>query len=298
MLFAIVLRGMNKKRVEICIWAGLQSLPWICLQIRKLSMKIYHVDAFTAKAFKGNPAAVCLLEYPKVDTWMQSVAMEMNLSETAFLIRQGDGYNLRWFTPKVEVDLCGHGTLASAHVLFGSGGARHDAVIRFYTRSGLLTAVLNDGWIELNFPSTPDAEVSAPEGLTEALGIEARYIGKTQFDYIVEVGSEEIVRNMDPDFNALCRVQTRGIIVTSRADSGEFDFISRFFCPVLGIREDPVTGSAHCCLGPYWAKKLNKNNLVAYQASERGGMIRVRVDGDRIYLSGQAVTVLKAELLI
>jgi PhzF family phenazine biosynthesis protein len=261
-------------------------------------MKIYHVDAFTAKAFKGNPAAVCILEYPKVDTWMQSFATEMNLSETAFLIRQGDGYNLRWFTPKVEVDLCGHATLASAHILFESGGARRDTIIRFYTRSGLLTAALNEGWIELNFPSTPDAEVSAPEGLMEALGVETYHVGRSQFDYIVEVASEEIVRNMDPDFDALCQVSMRGVIVTSRADSGEFDFVSRFFCPAIGIREDPVTGSAHCCLGPYWAKKLHKNNFIAYQASERGGIIRVRVDGDRVYLSGQAVTVFKAELLI
>jgi PhzF family phenazine biosynthesis protein len=260
-------------------------------------MKIYHVDAFTAKAFSGNPAAVCILEHPKVDSWMQSVAMEMNLSETAFLIRQGDGYNLRWFTPKVEVDLCGHATLASAHVLFGSGGARHDAVVKFYTRSGLLTAALNDGWIELNFPSTPDVEVLAPEGLAAALGVEASYVGKTRFDYIVEVASEEIVRNMSPDFDALCQVPMRGVIVTSCTASGEFDFVSRFFCPVIGIREDPVTGSAHCCLGPYWAKKLNQNSFVAYQASERGGFIRVRVDGDRVWLSGQAVTVIKAELL-
>jgi PhzF family phenazine biosynthesis protein len=261
-------------------------------------VKIYHVDAFTAQAFKGNPAAVCILEHPMVDTWMQDVAMEMNLSETAFLIRQGDGYNLRWFTPKVEVDLCGHATLASAHVLFETGGARHDSIIRFYTKSGLLTAALNDSWIELNFPSTPAAEVSVPEGLRAALGVEARYVGKTQFDYMVEVTSEEIVRNLDPDAAGLCQVPTRGIIVTSQASSDEFDFISRFFCPILGIKEDPVTGSAHCCLGPYWAKKLNKNNLVAYQASERGGIIRVRVDGDRVCLSGQAVTVQKGELLI
>ena len=261
-------------------------------------MKIYHVDAFAIRAFRGNPAAVCLLDHPKVDTWMQNVAMEMNLSETAFLIRQGDGYNLRWFTPKVEVDLCGHATLAGAHVLFESGGAWHDSVIRFYTRSGLLTAALNDGWIELNFPSTPDVETFAPEGLLAALGVEARYVGKTKFDYIVEVASEEIVRNMDPDFDALCQVPTRGVIVTSRAGSGEFDFVSRFFCPILGIREDPVTGSAHCCLGPYWANKLNKKDFVAYQASERGGTIHVRIDGDRVYLSGQAVTVQKGELLI
>ncbi len=261
-------------------------------------MKMYHVDAFTAQAFKGNPAAVCILEHPKVDTWMQSVAMEMNLSETAFLIRQADGYNLRWFTPKVEVDLCGHATLASAHVLFESGGAWHDTTIRFYTRSGLLMATQADGWIELNFPATPEMQTSAPEELTTALGVEPRYIGKTQFDYIVEVASEEMVRNLDPDFDALCRIQTRGIIVTSRASSDEFDFVSRFFCPVVGIKEDPVTGSAHCCLGPYWMRKLNKKEFVAYQASERGGIIRVRVDKDRVYLSGQALTVKKGELLV
>jgi PhzF family phenazine biosynthesis protein len=261
-------------------------------------LKIYHVDAFTAKAFKGNPAAVCLLEHPKVDTWMQNIAGEMNLSETAFLIRQGDGYNLRWFTPKVEVDLCGHATLASAHVLFKSGGVRQDTDIRFYTKSGILTAALNDDWIELNFPATPEMVTPAPEGLVTALGIDACYIGKTQFDYIVEVASEEIVRNISPDFDALCRVPARGIIVTSRADSGEFDFVSRFFCPVLGIKEDPVTGSAHCCLGPYWARKLDKMEFVACQVSERGGVIRVRVDGDRVFLSGQATSVLAGELLV
>jgi PhzF family phenazine biosynthesis protein len=261
-------------------------------------LKIYHVNAFTRRSFAGNPAAVCLLEHPKVDSWMQGVAMQMNVSETAFLLRKGDGYNLRWFTPKVEVDLCGHGTLASAHVLFQTGGAQHDAIINFYTNSGLLTAVLNADWIELNFPTTPDEETSAPEGLEAALGIEARYIGKTQFDYIVEVASDEIVRNLNPDFEALRHVPTRGVIVTSSTDSDEFDFVSRFFCPILGINEDPVTGSAHCCLGPYWARKLDKTDLVAYQASRRGGIIRVRVDNDRIRLSGQAVTVVKGELLI
>lgn len=261
-------------------------------------MKIYHVDAFTAEAFGGNPAAVCLLEYPKVDSWMQDVAAEMCLSETVFLIRQGDGYNLRWFTPKMEVDLCGHATLAAAYVLFYSGGARRDAVIRFYTKSGPLEAVWNNDRIELDFPATPDSEVSAPEGLLAALGVEARYVGKTVFDYIVEVGSEDTVRNMTPDFSALCRVPARGTIVTSRTTSGEFDFISRFFCPILGIKEDPVTGSAHCCLGPYWAKKLCREEFVAYQASERGGIIRVRIDGDRVYLSGQAVIVHKGELLV
>lgn len=261
-------------------------------------MKIYHVDAFTVRPFTGNPAAVCLLEYPKVDSWMQNVAKEMNLSETAFLIRQGDGYKLRWFTPEVEVELCGHATLAAAHILWITGGSPRDAAIRFYTKSGLLTAYLRDDWIELDFPSTPDEEVSAPEGLTKALGVEAGYVGKTRFDYIVEVASEEIIRSIKPDFDILCRVPTRGVIVTSRATAGEFDFVSRFFCPLLGIKEDPVTGSAHCSLGPYWARKLHKNEFVAYQASERGGVVKVRVDGDRVYLSGQAVVFLKGELSV
>ena len=194
-------------------------------------MRIYHVDAFAARPFKGNPAAVCLLEHPMADTWMQNVAMEMNLSETAFLIRQGDGYNLRWFTPKAEVDLCGHATLACAHVLFETGGERHDEILRFYSKSGLLTAAFVDGWIELNFPATPDTETVPPEGLTAALGVEARYVGRTQFDYVVEVASEETVRGLHPDYDALCRIPTRGIIVTSKADSSEYDFVSRFFCP-------------------------------------------------------------------
>jgi PhzF family phenazine biosynthesis protein len=261
-------------------------------------VKIYHVDAFTIRPFTGNPAAVCLLEYPKVDSWMQNVAGEMNLSETAFLIRQGDGYKLRWFTPKVEVELCGHATLAAAHVLWSMGGAPRDASIRFYTKSGLLTACLKDDWIELDFPSTPDVETSAPEGLTKALGVEAGYIGKTRFDYIVEVGSEEIVRSMKPNFDLLCQVPTRGVIVTSRSTTGEFDFASRFFCPLLGIKEDPVTGSAHCSLGPYWARKLHKNEFVAYQASKRGGTVKVRVNGDRVHLAGQAIVVLKGELTV
>lgn len=261
-------------------------------------MKIYHVDAFTTSAFGGNPAAVCLLEYPKVDTWMQNVAAEMCLSETAFLIRQGDGYNLRWFTPNVEVDLCGHATLAAAYVLFESSGARHDTDIRFYTKSGLLKATRNNDRIELDFPATPHTKTIAPEGLLSALGVEARYVGKTVFDYIVEVDSEEIVRNMTPDFNALSKIPTRGTIVTSRSFSGEFDFVSRFFCPILGIKEDPVTGSAHCCLGPYWAEKLCKETFVAYQASKRGGIIHVRIEGDRVHLSGQAVVIHKGELLV
>ena len=261
-------------------------------------MKIYHVDAFTARPLAGNPAAVCILGHPKIDSWMQNVAMEMNLSETAFLIRQGDGYRLRWFTPKAEVDLCGHATLASAHVLWTTGGAQRDAAILFYTKGGLLTAKLWDDWVELDFPSTPDEATPAPEGLTETLGVTALYVGKSRFDYLVEVESENVLRNIRPDFEALKGVPARGVIVTSRSESDEYDFVSRFFCPGLGVKEDPVTGSAHCCLGPYWARKLNKHEFVAYQASERGGVIKVRVDHDRVHLYGQAITVMKGELLV
>ncbi|HEX2964759.1 MAG TPA: PhzF family phenazine biosynthesis protein, partial [Syntrophorhabdaceae bacterium] len=235
-------------------------------------MKTYLVDAFTEKAFGGNPAVVCFLEYPKTDVWMQSIAKEMNVSETAFLIRQGDGYNLRWFTPMVEVELCGHATLASAFVLFQTGWAKTDQSVRFYTKSGILGAAWANEWISLDFPATPAKDAILPEGLVSALGVEPEYTGKTQFDFLIEVRSEEVVRGLKPDFGALAKVPRRGVIVTSRSDSPEADFVSRFFCPRLGINEDPVTGSAHCCLGPYWAKKLNRTEFVAHQASDRGGV--------------------------
>ncbi|HVN98202.1 MAG TPA: PhzF family phenazine biosynthesis protein [Syntrophorhabdaceae bacterium] len=259
-------------------------------------MRIFYVDAFTERPFAGNPAAVCLLEHPKVDSWMQNVAAEANLSETAFLLRQGDGYNLRWFTPRVEVELCGHATLASAHVLFATSGAPRDATINFYTKSGVLRASMTDGLIELNFPATPEEEAPIPEGLEAALGVRALYVGKTQFDYFVEVASDEMVRGLSPDFVALSSIPVRGVIVTAGSDSAKFDFVSRFFCPAVGINEDPVTGSAHCALGPYWARRLNKTTLVAYQASLRGGVVRVRLSDDRVYLAGGAVTVMSGEL--
>jgi PhzF family phenazine biosynthesis protein len=262
-----------------------------------MAQTIFQVDAFTDKPFAGNPAGVCILPEPRDEGWMQNVAREMNLSETAFLLKEQDGFNLRWFTPAVEVDLCGHATLASAHILWEAGYLKPEEQARFNTRSGLLTAERQGDWIEMNFPATPEEPAEAPAGLIEALGVPAAYVGKNRFDYLVEVDSEEVVRNMQPDFTLLLKVSARGIMVTSIPSTQDYDFVSRFFAPQVGINEDPVTGSAHCCLGPYWSKRLEKNEFVAYQASPRGGIIRVRVDGDRVYLGGQAVTVLRGELI-
>lgn len=262
-----------------------------------MGLTITQVDAFTNKPFAGNPAAVCILPAPRDTSWMQDVAREMNLSETAFLIRQADGFNLRWFTPAVEVDLCGHATLASAHVLWEAGHLQPNEPARFHTRSGLLTAERQGAWIELNFPAEPAAPSSAPADLAGALGVEIPYVGKNRFDYLVAVDSEETVRTIRPDFGRLKQMSLRGVIVTSRSSSQSYDFVSRFFAPGAGIDEDPVTGSAHCCLGPFWAQRLGKTEFVAYQASARGGIVRVRVAGERVYLAGQAVTVLRGELV-
>jgi len=262
-----------------------------------MGIAIFQVDAFTDKPFAGNPAAVCILSEPRSETWMQNVAQEMNLSETAFLREREDGFDLRWFTPAVEVDLCGHATLASAHILWESGRLSTGEQTRFHTRSGLLTAERRGEEIELNFPATPEEPTDAPPELIEALRVAHKYIGKNKFDYLVEVDSEEVVRNLKPDFALLKTLSVRGIMVTSIAASSGYDFVSRFFAPGAGIDEDPVTGSAHCCLGPYWRKRLGKEEFVAYQASERGGVVRVRVAGDRVYLGGRAVTVLRGELI-
>lgn len=261
-----------------------------------MGVKIFQVDAFTEKPFSGNPAAVCLLAEPRDEAWMQDVAREMNLSETAFLNEQEDGFDLRWFTPAVEVDLCGHATLASAHILWEIGRLPAGEEARFHTRSGLLTANGRAGEIELDFPATPDRPVDLPPGLGEALGVEPRYTGKSQYDYLVEVDSEEIVRGLRPDMARLKALPARGIMVTSVAASKAYDFVSRFFAPGAGIDEDPVTGSAHCCLGPFWSKRLGRDEMMAYQASARGGAVRVRVMGDRVHLGGRAVTVLCGEI--
>jgi PhzF family phenazine biosynthesis protein len=262
-----------------------------------MAQDIFQVDAFTDKPFAGNPAAVCVLTEAADEAWMQHLANEMNLSETAFLVPQGDGYNLRWFTPAVEVELCGHATLASAHILWEQEFLAPENPARFYTRSGLLGAVRKDAWIELDFPAEPEKQTEIPQDLFKALGTQAQYVGKNRFDFILEFESAEMVRKMSPDFTLLSKLSARGFIVTSRSDAGVYDFVSRFFAPAAGVNEDPVTGSAHCCLGPYWARKLGKNELTGYQASARGGVVKVRVGDDRVYIAGQAVTVMRGTLL-
>lgn len=262
-----------------------------------MGIKIYQVDAFTDRPFSGNPAAVCILEGPRDERWMQAVAGEMNLSETAFLHRRPDGYRLRWFTPAAEVELCGHATLASAHILWEAGLLGPGEQARFHTLSGLLTAGWKDGEIELNFPATPAEPVAPLPELGEALGIAPRYVGRSKYDYLVEVESEDLVRGLKPDLARLKALPARGVMVTSAAETAGYDFVSRFFAPGVGVDEDPVTGSAHCCLGPFWAERLGKEALLAYQASARGGTVRVRVEGDRVCLRGRAVTVLRGELI-
>jgi PhzF family phenazine biosynthesis protein len=262
-----------------------------------VGLRIIQVDAFTDTPFAGNPAAVCLLPAPRDEGWMQKVAREMNLSETAFLVPQADGYALRWFTPAVEVALCGHATLASAHVLWEDGHLPPGRQARFHTKSGLLTGDRAGEWIELDFPAKREEPAPAPAGLAEALGAAPKYIGRNQFDYLVEVDGEATVRGLKPDQGALAALPVRGVIVTARADSPGYDFVSRFFAPGSGVAEDPVTGSAHCALGPFWQSRLGKRELVAYQASPRGGVVRVRVAGERVMLGGKAVTVLRGELL-
>ncbi len=258
---------------------------------------IYQVDSFTDRPFAGNPAGVCVLPKPVDEIWMQAVAREMNLSETAFLVRQEDGFGLRWFTPAAEVRLCGHATLASAHILWQTGILQRGEQARFHTLSGLLTADQRRDWIEMDFPLRQNKPIEPPAGLVEALGVTPMYVGRDVDDYLVEVESETVVRHLEPEFTRLGKLTGRGVIVTARSADPQFDFVSRFFAPAVGIDEDPVTGSAHCCLTPFWAERLGKTEMVAYQASARGGIVRVRLAGERVLLSGQAVTVLRAELI-
>ena len=255
------------------------------------------VDAFTDRPFAGNPAAVCLLPSSADPVWMQQVAREMNLPETAFLVRRGDGFDLRWFTPSVEVDLCGHATLASAHVLWEEQYLRPNEIARFHTRSGVLTASKEPELIWLDFPATPSRAAGTVAGLERGLGRPIQYTGRTAFDYLVELDSEAAVRGLEPDLVELGRLPVRGVIVTARSETSTYDFVSRFFAPGVGVPEDPVTGSAHCALGPFWGARLGKTELVGYQASPRGGVVVVRLEGERVLLGGQAVTVLRGELL-
>jgi predicted PhzF superfamily epimerase YddE/YHI9 len=256
-----------------------------------------HVDSFTPTPFAGNPAGVCILPAPKSDDWMQSIAREMNLSETAFLGEEKEGWRLRWFTPAIEVDLCGHATLASAHILWEVGLLEAGSAARFFTRSGELTARRAGDWIELDFPADPELPQREDPGLAEALGARLVNLVNGKFDFLAEVESAAVVKNLKPDMEKLGRLPGRGVIVTARAEPGSaYDFVSRFFGPAVGIPEDPVTGSAHCALAPYWEKRLGKSQMVGYQCSARGGVVRVRVAGARVLLGGQAVTVAVGEV--
>ncbi|TVP57190.1 MAG: PhzF family phenazine biosynthesis protein [Nodularia sp. (in: Bacteria)] len=263
-----------------------------------MGLVIFQVDAFTNSCFSGNPAAVCVLSECRDDGWMQNVAQEMNLSETAFLLRQDDGFSLRWFTPTVEVPLCGHATLASAHVLWSEGYLLPDEVARFYTKSGVLIAQCLGEWISLDFPVNLSQEIVAPAELREALGVRCKSVLQNSLGYLVEVESEDLVRQMQPNFQLLKKLPVADVIVTSQTDAdSEYDFVSRFFAPGLGIDEDPVTGAAHCCLAAFWRDRLHKDEFLAFQASRRGGVVKVRYSGgDRLLLSGQAITVMRGEL--
>jgi PhzF family phenazine biosynthesis protein len=257
---------------------------------------LYLVDAFADAPFAGNPAAVALLAEWPPDTWLQSVAAELKHSETAFVLPRPTDFALRWFTPAVEVDLCGHATLASAFVLWHAGLVARDKPVAFSTRSGVLTARHRAGSIELDFPLERQEVCEPPAGLLEALGIAATYVGRSRFDLLVEVASDEELRAMAPDFRRLSAVDCRGVIVTARSSHAPFDFVSRFFAPAAGVDEDPVTGSAHCTLAHYWRERIGKHEFTAYQASPRGGVVRAAIDGDRVRLGGRAVLVFEGHL--
>jgi PhzF family phenazine biosynthesis protein len=269
-----------------------------------MSQRIVFVDSFTNRAFAGNPAAVCLLGSSASDRWMQHVAAEMNLSETAFvyLDEEPGVFRLRWFTPRVEVDLCGHATLAAAHVLWEEKHLVAADPARFQTRSGRLTAIRRGDWIELDFPAEPaQTTIDDPaelERISLALNGPVVSACRNRFDLLAELGDEPTVRSLRPDIGLVARFPIRGIIATSLSSSSSsgFDFVSRFFAPRVGIDEDPVCGSAHCFLAPFWAARLGRNTLTAHQVSNRGGIVRLRLEGDRVALIGQAVTVLKGEL--
>lgn len=259
-------------------------------------MVIYQVDAFTDKIFRGNPAGVCILKEQADEKWMQEVAMEMNLSETAFLQKQGDGFHLRWFTPETEVDLCGHATLASSHILWETGVLQMDQEAVFHTKSGRISAKKDRDYIVLNFPLEEEHPVETPDILKLSLKVPILYTGKNRMDYLVLVDDESTVRSLQPELEILKNLGTRGVIVTSCSNNPEVDFVSRYFAPGAGIPEDPVTGSAHCCLGPFWSKRLGKNKMNALQVSKRGGTLKVTIDSDRAYIAGKAVTVFRADM--
>lgn len=261
---------------------------------------LYIVDAFAAKPFSGNPAAVCLLDRERDDAWLQALAMEMNLSETAYPLPRGDGgWGLRWFTPVSEVELCGHATLATAHILWETGRIKPDEPAVFWTRRcGKLTCRQARGRIEMDFPAEPPVEAAPPKELLEGLGVSRPlFVGRNRMDWMIQLESEEAVRRVNPDQATLAKVKTRGILITAKS-SGEYDFVSRAFFPLLGVPEDPVCGSAHCCLGPFWGDRLGKDELAGHQVSKRGGVVYVKCAGERVTLSGKAVTVVRGEVTI
>jgi len=273
------------------------------------AIPVFHVDAFSSKPFAGNPAAVCLLEESRDTAWMQSVAAEMNLSETAFVHPDNGQLRLRWFTPTVEVDLCGHATLATAHILkeLADAGTLPDSLasfwrsgcVQFTSRSGVLTAVSSPNGITLDFPATGVEECAVPDGCLDALGVqpeELKFCGRSRFDYLLHFSAASVVRRLQPQMKALAALPVRGVIVTALGDTCDHDVISRFFAPAAGVSEDPVTGSAHCALAPYWAPHFGRATLFGYQASSRGGHVRMELQNDRVLLSGQAVTVLRGSL--
>ncbi|HET9772843.1 MAG TPA: PhzF family phenazine biosynthesis isomerase [Acidimicrobiia bacterium] len=264
-------------------------------------MRIFQVDAFADRPFGGNPAGVCVVGPDADAEWMQAVAAEMNVSETAFLVPLEDGggrYGLRWFTPAVEVDLCGHATLASAHLLWEEGEKAE--VLEFETRSGVLTAVpAGDELIQLDFPADPVDDIPPPDGLGRALGAEPVGVYRGREDVLVEVADAHAVRRLTPDFPTLASIPARGVIVTAAGDGHDgADFVSRCFYPAVGIDEDPVTGSAHCTLASFWCARLARPSLVGWQASRRGGRVGVELSGDRVLLTGRAVTVLRGDLVV
>lgn len=261
-----------------------------------MSIPIYQVDAFADRPFTGNPAAVVVLDAPCDDTWMQHVAGEMNLAETAFVMAEGDVWRLRWFTPAIEVDLCGHATLATAHTLWESGRLPAAETARFMTRSGLLTAKRQGDSIELDFPLVPVQPIDVPAGLADALGVQPQWVGSAGPNVLVLLDGQAQLHELRPDFRALRGLDYQGVIVTAQASGSDYDFVSRYFAPAAGIDEDPVTGSAHCALAPYWSERLGRDTLLGYQASARGGYVHVCVDGERVKLGGTAVTVLRGEL--
>jgi PhzF family phenazine biosynthesis protein len=255
----------------------------------------YVVDAFADEPFKGNPAGVCLVDSFPADETMLAIAAELKHAETAFLVKLSDSrYHLRWFTPRTEVDLCGHATLASAHVLWESG-RENGSTIRFETLSGELTAGRNGSEIELDFPALHPLPAMVA-GLEAVLGQTPRYLGQAGLFLLAVMDSEASVRNFAPDFQAISRLGDQALLITAKGHSDAYDFVSRLFAPQVGIDEDPVTGSAHCVLAPYWSPILDKKVMVGYQASERGGFVGVEYRGARVGLRGSAITVLEGSL--